>query len=604
MRLPLSAAAACAALTFGVAAAGAHELDHAPPAFVLPAVPPSPQFIAGGTNAKWELIRTIATGNPHSDIDFFKHKGETYLSAGTLGVGPNAGGQTIVQLTSDGQVSPRLVGNHPSAACASATTSATGLQHDVEATPKGGTLLNDRESFARGGDAELLIDATDASGRCHDNGTLGASGAPAGGLEIIDVTDPSRPVELALIRATGNAHTVNVDPKRPHIAFIVTQDGVGVDGNGKRSNETSGNGLDGFEIVDLSSCMGFPEGTSVDVKRATCRPEVYRYRYPSPRVAQSHTFPRLQSCHELEVYADDRITCASITATAIFDMSKAFDGRGRPKGDPLPCATVDSSSATGGTKAKVQDCATGLNVSQWLAKGAPSIKGIDWVGTVPHMGFNSTEDIAVTKYDATEDLVAAHESEFTQSRRFVITSDERGGGVVPPGSACGTGANDAAKMTNGGLHFFPTSAFTQDPPRTAEDAWKLWARQPGGEKAVWRATPRAARTLSNNCTAHVFQQIPGQNRIFMGWYNQGTQVLDFIENRDGTVTFREAGWFIPEFANTWTSAIFKMEENADGSWTYWGATGDGILPGTGRSAIDVYKVTLPRPPLPAPAKKR
>ena len=96
----------------------------------------------------------------------------------------------------------------------------------------------------------------------------------------------------------------------------------------------------------------------------------------------------------------------------------------------------------------------------------------------------------------------------------------------------------------------------------------------------------------------MFQQIPGQNRIFMGWYSQGTQVVDFVENSNGTVTPREAGWFLPTNANTWVSHVFKYQGNADGTYTYWGATGDFNLAESGRSAIDVWKVTLPAPPRP------
>ena len=44
--------------------------------------------------------------------------------------------------------------------------------------------------------------ATDAEGRCHDQGLLGLSSAPQGGLEIIDVTDPAKP---APFRRGGNA---------------------------------------------------------------------------------------------------------------------------------------------------------------------------------------------------------------------------------------------------------------------------------------------------------------------------------------------------------------------------------------------------------------
>jgi len=68
--------------------------------------------------------------------------GYTYASVGTLGAGPNGGGQTIVQLTQGDRVAPRLVSSHPSASCVSNSSAALGLQHDVEAAPKGATILN------------------------------------------------------------------------------------------------------------------------------------------------------------------------------------------------------------------------------------------------------------------------------------------------------------------------------------------------------------------------------------------------------------------------------------------------------------------------------
>jgi hypothetical protein len=84
----------------------------------------------------------------------------------------------------------------------------------------------------------------------------------------------------------------------------------------------------------------------------------------------------------------------------------------------------------------------------------------------------------------------------------------------------------------------------------------------------------------------------------MGWYSQGTQVIDFRENRDGTIDFREAGYFIPLNANEWVSHVFKTQRNDNGTHTYWGATGDFNLGEDGRNTIDVYKVTLPAPPRP------
>ncbi len=96
----------------------------------------------------------------------------------------------------------------------------------------------------------------------------------------------------------------------------------------------------------------------------------------------------------------------------------------------------------------------------------------------------------------------------------------------------------------------------------------------------------------------MFQQIPGQNRIFMGWYSQGTQVLDYRETSDGRIRFSRAGYLIPENANTWVSHVFDWDRNSDGTVTYRGATGDFNLGAAGRSAIDVFEVTLPAPPQP------
>ncbi len=35
--------------------------------------------------------------------------------------------------------------------------------------------------------------------------------------------------------------------------------------------------------------MNFPPGTSIEEKRAQCRPTVYRYRYPNTRMSLGHT---------------------------------------------------------------------------------------------------------------------------------------------------------------------------------------------------------------------------------------------------------------------------------------------------------------------------
>jgi RTX calcium-binding nonapeptide repeat (4 copies) len=568
-------------------AASGHDLDHAPPATAPTRV--STAFESGGRGAKWELLATFLTGNPHSDLDFFTKGGETYVSVGTLAVGPNAGGQTILRLTRRGAVSPAFVSSHPSAACTTDPVGALGLQHDVEATPKGDALLNEVNRFAARRDAQLLLDATDNPGRCHDTAW--------GGLELVDVTNVALPKEIGLTAHIGEAHTVNVDPKRPHIAYAVTADAVGIAPDGHRLNEDPGSAdrfdLDGFEVVDLSSCMNFRAGTSLDEKRSRCRPRVYRYRYPTAAMALGHTAQgTIFGCHELEVYANDRLACGSGTAALVFDMKGAFDDNGtpmnfrddKPRGTPLPCSLRPSLSPVPTlTRAMVTDCVTGaggqsLDVPGWLAMSPrPQLEGVRYLGTIHHQGRGAP-------YPTSQDNDFDHELEFTKSRRFLIASDER--------ARCAT---VDVQRDNGGLHAYRVDRLQTLGPGTPEQAWAAYARTRSGEKAVYRA-PLRAHAHGSLCTAHVFQQVPGQNRIFMGWYSQGTEVVDFVERADGSFDFKEAGWFIPEHANSWVSHVFRVRRNRDCTFTYWGVSADYGLGGGGRSAIDVYKVTLPPPP--------
>ncbi|HZI92069.1 MAG TPA: hypothetical protein VFD31_10655 [Thermoleophilaceae bacterium] len=193
MNRTVALAAAVVGLAVLPAIAVAHDLDHPAPSFVPPGQPLSANFNAGGPGADWDLLTTLVTGNPHSDLDYFTQGGETYASVGLLGSSANGGGQSIVKLTDKGAIKPAVISQHPSASCAAVAASATGLQHDVEATPKGNVIFNTDVLQANRNETQLLLDASDAAGRCHDNGTLGARGAPRGGLEIIDVTDPSNP---------------------------------------------------------------------------------------------------------------------------------------------------------------------------------------------------------------------------------------------------------------------------------------------------------------------------------------------------------------------------------------------------------------------------
>ncbi len=599
----------------------AHELDHPAPALREDA-PLSTEFNSGGRNADWELITTIPTGNPQTDLDFFTKKGEIYASFGTLAAGPNGAGQSIARLTKNGKVSQesvQLIANHPSAECPSNPAAALGLQHDVEATPKGDVLFNTRVKGAVRRKAQLLLDATDAEGRCHDNGEAGLVGAPQGGIEIIDISNIQDPVEIGLTSHIGEAHTVNVDPRRPHIVYVVSSDAVSINNNDTpnklsddyRENRVEGDNdaadLDGFEIMDISSCMNFPDGTTVEEKRKQCRPKVFRYRYPGLKMALGHTITsNIYGCHELEVYPNDKLTCGGGAAAIYFDINRMFKDNGTPnnprddklRGTPLPCKRRDTSSLVPFvTGAKVTDCVTGkedvdLRIPNWLKIGAPSVGGVRHIGSAHHAGRSGTGQ--VPPYDSTEDIDFNHEAELTHSGKFIISTDERGGGVVPPGASCDP--LDENKFGNGGLHAYSVKRLDKRYPDSAKEAWQAYARTPKGEKAIHRV-PIHTQPEGSVCTAHVFQQIPGQNRIFMGWYSQGTQVIDYQELPNGKFRFKQAGYFIPQNANEWVSHIFKVRKNRNGTFTYWGAASDFNIGFAGRNAIDIYKVTLPRPPL-------
>ncbi len=610
-----------------VGTALAHEFDHAPPSFA-PSAPLSSSVNAGGENAEWELVTTIPTGNPHTDLDFFTNQGITYAAVGTLAAGANAAGQTFIQLTNeDGDVDPQYLFGHPSATCPGIATGVTGLQHDAEAAPKGEALLQFPNPYADTRDTQVVLDATDAPGRCHDQGDLGV-GAPQGGLEIIDVTDPAAPTEIGLTSHVGQAHTVNVDPKRPHIAFVSSSDFVNYDEEGVRANDEhptgpppgTTNSMDGIEVVDMSSCMNFPEGASRQFKIEHCDPDVYRYRWPNAAYASSSTFRAGAACHELEIYPDDRITCAAVDATLLLDFSNAFDDNGtptdysddKPRGTPLPCARRDTTTvAAWATSAVVEDCVVGegdesLRVPEWRKmQPRPELEGVQKLGAIHHMGFeNQQEQNANPPFGSAEDIFVSHEAELTQSGRYILATDERGGGVLPIGASCTPGADNP--LGNGGIHAFPVGKINTAVPEPTGEATpeveayqdEVYAKNSDGDRAIFRA-PIQTEPQGSLCTSHVFEQIPGQNRIFMAWYSQGTQVVDFTENRDGTIDFERAGYFIPENANQWVSHVFKVERNGDGSFTYWGATGDFALGDAGRNAIDIYKATLPPPPKPA-----
>ena len=298
--------------------------------------------------------------------------------------------------------------------------------------------------------------------------------------------------------------------------------------------------------------MNFPAGTTIEQKRARCRPEVYRYRYPEARMATSHAYPNaLQSCHEIEIYPDDRLACASITATILFDLKGAFDDRGtpndftddKPRGTPLPCRVRESTARPARglkTGAPIIDCVDRrrrdgkdqpLRVSRVAEDRLAVARGrrVDRHGAAHGLHRHATT-IVNAPYDSKSDILAAHESELSQSGRFVITTDERGGGVVPRRRVVHARAPTTSAATAACTSSRSATSRTNTPLTTDAGAGAVGQDVRRASKAIYRANIRTG-PQGSFCTAHVFQQIPGQNRIFMGWYSQGTQVVRLHRER-------------------------------------------------------------------------
>jgi hypothetical protein len=171
----------------------------------------------------------------------------------------------------------------------------------------------------------------------------------------------------------------------------------------------------------------------------------------------------------------------------------------------------------------------------------------------------------------------AHEADPSPDGKFMFVTDERGGGVVPGGASCATGIDNP--YGNGGMHVIDIS----DP------ANPTYALNTEGEKAVFISEEIV--TAPTFCTIHVMEQIPGENRIVMAWYSQGIKIVDWDVADDGTWSFEEVAFYNTPGNAIWAAEPFRIEDNADGTRTYFIMTSD-ISRG-----VDVVKLTLEPNPL-------
>jgi hypothetical protein len=406
-----------------------------------------------------------------------------------------------------------------------------------------------QDDVAVSGDGMIAGIATDADGRCHD--TAG------GGIELVDVSDLSRPRLFHLTRHFGEAHTLTIDDARG-LVYV-------------SSSDTQLNAID---IVDFRSCV--PPASDLN-RFLACRPVVARYQFPVPHAANvpaQFKDPRYpdgltagrsstdnNGCHDITVQGK-YLYCAAINATVIFDVSKVIQGgvltgthltdaamvtaHKEPSVTDVPAACEVKDGTPGvGRPGSVTDCdvwnrpTSGDQLSRYAADDfmRANLRNANLVplAVIQHDGRSTTKP-------PEEDISISHESDPTEDGNILMITDERGGGLT---NVCGPGSRGG-----GGAWFYDIRSKSKP---------KL-LKQPDGTNGVF-ISDRA--DLPGNCTIHVIQQVPGRNVIVAGWYIEGTHVFSFAPDlKAGTVSFNELGHYIPggTAPETWTSYPIGMQE--------------------------------------------
>ena len=622
MRLaPRRGLAAAFALAVTALAAMPAAADHTDPnSPLVPIVDLGPEATTFGEGT-WEHIKSFG-GTTGTDVKFFHRNGQIFAAGGQLGQAePAIVGQRLLKLTDpDGTVNPEWVADHGSAYCGdiSNVRSTTGLQHDNVIVPR----VPYADFFKRGAkpNGQLLIDAVDAVGRCHDKTN--------GGLEFVDVsglgTEGFEPREVHLTRLNGTSHTVTADATRPWIIYNSMSE-FGTDPSADDENPV-GIGMAWIDVLDIRTCLN-NTGKPLDAQRATCAPKVFRIPFDyewSVQEAEDGTKKQPAACHDITA-RPGKIYCAALNATLVFDVSGLTtaqgpaipapnDKRGDIKGTPLPCKRVDAVPAVGATTAaQVTDCvfeeplsspadqtsAAVRAVRAYDALKRPAAAGWKFVGTVNHVGrncgregtYNCNTNVVTP---SREGVSVSHESDPSPDGKHMFVTDERGGGIVPPGATCAPSLDNP--YGNGGLHVFDLTK------RDAEGRF-VYAQGADGEKAVYISPSQLASPTF--CTIHVIEHIPDERRIIAAWYSQGIKVLDYEIDPEGKFTFTEVAGYALLPNDIWTGEPFKIEDNADGTRTYYFLSND-VARG-----MDVFKWTGPAnkiagggaAPDPAPAPK-
>ncbi len=325
--------------------------------------------------------------------------------------------------------------------------------------------------------------------------------------------------------------------------------------------------------MDMRSCYGKSTWT-LDERRAACRPSVSRIQLQPEWTQQrdqntGQLEPGSATCHDI-TFENNRLYCAALNATLIIDVSGIAKKNGPVNGTAFPCPVIDGTR----TAAKVTDC-SGMGADR-----TERATGWKFLGTFNHPGRdcgppgtdvrNCNTNMQVP---SDQGVAVSHEADPTADGKFMFVTDERGGGIVPPGASCAPGIENP--FGNGGAHAMDIS----DPSNIT------YATTPRGEKAVYISD--AVVPAETFCDIHVIEHFPGEQRFIAAYYSQGIKIVDYYVDGDGDIQFQERASYTLPNTNTWAAEHFKIKNNADGTRTYFIAADDihrgiDVLSWTGR----------------------
>ena len=430
-------AAACGAallLAMTVAVAAPAVADHTDPR--EPLAPIDGVVVSGQTRGDgvWRHLANFpGLANPAltgggTDLEFFRtgRSERLFGSFGTLGQdGAGSVGQRIIRLvTARGRVKPKWVADHGSGHCAPASTvrdrsaarrrrSAGTAGSRCSPTPptRPGAATTRPAAASRSSTPPTCSGRSSSRARCTWSASR-ASRTPTPSTSVGRGSSTAAPRTSTDGRGSTSSTCVPATARRPSTSR-------------KRRGEVRPQGL--------------PDQPSAGVDPAA-RPD-HRAR-SSPARRPATTSPTAAS----------RLYCAAINSTVILDVRRLVEQEGPRQGQasPVPGRRRDRHQRQGHRLQRDGRGPAGEGVR--LEARRPSTHPGRDCGS-PGTDNRTCNSNNLVRSD--EGVAVSHEADPSPDRRFMFVTDERGGGIVPPGSSCAPGIENP--FGNGGAHAFDIS---------------------------------------------------------------------------------------------------------------------------------------------------